>query len=61
MPKAEAAERARTDSPNTSEPGKEAKATASNTNKGTVARMDKLAKDRPDLAEKSIFPVLGIY
>lgn len=34
------------------EPGKEAKSVASHTNKGAVARGDKLAKDRPDLAKK---------
>lgn len=32
--------------------GTAAKATASHTNRGAVERMDKLAKDRPDLAEK---------
>lgn len=34
-----------------SEPGKQAKAAASKTNKGAVARGDKLAKERPDLAK----------
>ena len=33
------------------EPGKQAKAKASKTNPGAVARGDKLAKERPDLAE----------
>jgi N6-adenosine-specific RNA methylase IME4 len=33
-------------------PERQAKAAASNTNAGAVARGDKLAKDRPDLAEK---------
>ena len=33
------------------EPGKKAKATASKTNKGAVARGEKLIKKRPDLAE----------
>jgi len=35
---------------NAPRPGKEAKATASNTNSGAVARGDALAKNRPDLA-----------
>jgi len=34
------------------EPGKQKKAAASKTNAGAVARGDKLAKERPDLAEK---------
>lgn len=34
------------------EKGQKAKAAASKTNRGAVARGDKLAKDRPDLAEK---------
>lgn len=43
----------RTNCPRTvSEPGKSAKATASKTNAGAVARGDKLAKYRPDLEEK---------
>ena len=51
VPKAEAVERARTECPKTySEPAKEAKAAASNTNAGAVARGDALAKNRPDLA-----------
>lgn len=53
VPKEEAKERARTECPKTfAEPGKAAKAAASKTNPGAVARGDKLAKHRPDLAEK---------
>jgi hypothetical protein len=36
-----------------SEPAKKAKAAASKTNKGAVARGDKLIKERPDLAERT--------
>jgi len=51
--KAEIKERVRTKSPKKyGEPGKEAKAAASKTNTGAVARGDKLVKNRPDLAEK---------
>lgn len=51
VPKAEAKERARTECPKTfEEPAKEAKAAASKTNPGAVARGDLLAKERPDLA-----------
>lgn len=53
VPKAEIKERARTECPKTfSEPGKTARAAASKTNPGAVARGDKLAKERPDLAEQ---------
>jgi hypothetical protein len=46
VPKAEAKERARTECPKTfEEPAKEAKATASKTNPGAVARGDLLAKE----------------
>lgn len=38
--------------PSTYKPGKTAKAAAAKVNKGAVARGDKLAKERPDLAEK---------
>lgn len=37
---------------NSPRPGKQAKATAAQVNTGAVARGDKLANDRPDLAEK---------
>ena len=40
------------DPPLDKHPQREAKATASKTNAGAVARGDKLAKDRPDLEEK---------
>ena len=53
IPKEEIKERAETESCRTSKhPEAKAKATASKTNPGAVARGDKLAKERPDLAEK---------
>lgn len=55
VPKAEAAERAATTCGTTfkqPERSSAAKATASKTNRGAVERMDRLVRERPDLAEK---------
>jgi len=51
VPKAQARERAPTDRRRSSEPRTKAAAAASKTNRGAVARGDRLAKERPDLAE----------
>jgi hypothetical protein len=52
IPKEEMKERARTECSRTSDtPERKAKAAASKTNPGAVARGDKIAKERPDLAE----------
>ncbi len=53
IPKAEIKERAGTECPPTSKhPERKAKAHSAKVNMGAVARGDKLAKERPDLAEK---------